>query len=592
MLNISPVQKRNGTNTHLLHDQTRIKKDRCPRCRLYASHALSKFSDRLWAFAIPVLFVRVWPGTFLPAATFTLALYAFTFIFMVYVGDFVDKNDRMHVVRTAIFGQKCCVLGSCALMYLILQLGTDTDTLGIPFTNKVCACFGALLLVASVGELLGSAGCIALEKDWVVVLAAELSETSDDSENSDDLENSDDSEESADTKTLRGLNATLQRIDLLCALLAPMLFGVLIGWIEHHDGGDGGGGGGNNGTSIHNKSSNATLWAEENRIITYGVLSISLWNCVSLLPEYYLASSLYHLLPALQSKITAESKRSKGTNHVQSGVSGEKYVAMDDDDDAHDDDGTAEPKNRRRSPCHQIAFGWGTYVKSPIALPSLGYCFLYLTVLSNGVLMTQYLLENNVPEWLAGASRGVGAVFGIAGTLIYPCLMRCRCCRGSLEVGGVVTGWLFFFTVAPAGLAVFAHAWGFFGHGARWYFFNYTAAVAVPYVCLGFTLVARCWLWAFDVNHCQVMQERVPEAERGVVNGTESALYRLMTMVISVLGMVFQKPAQFYILALVSIGAVFLAAVSYTLWWLRQRLSRRHLVGHEPGQNVLADVAG
>ena len=104
----------------------------CPRCRLYASHALSKFGDRLWAFAIPVLFVRIWPGTFLPAATFSLALYAFSFIFMAYVGGFVDKNDRMRVVRTAIFGQKFCILGSCALMYLILQLGIDTDTLGIP----------------------------------------------------------------------------------------------------------------------------------------------------------------------------------------------------------------------------------------------------------------------------------------------------------------------------------------------------------------------------------------------------------------------------------------------------------------------------
>ena len=49
----------------------------------------------------------------------------------------------------------------------------------------------------------------------------------------------------------------------------PVLFGVLMGLIEHS--GDGSGsGGGIDGISIHNESSNATLRAEENRrIIAY-----------------------------------------------------------------------------------------------------------------------------------------------------------------------------------------------------------------------------------------------------------------------------------------------------------------------------------
>ena len=434
---------------------------------------------------------------------------------------------------------------------------------------------GALLFIASAGELLGTAGCIALEKDWVVVLAAEISD------NSDDAEESADTEDLPVSQTLRELNAMLQRIDLLCALLAPMLYGFLMGLLErggnvHGDGRD------SDVFSVHNKTSNTTRWAEENRIIAYGALSISAWNICSLLPEYYLALSLYNRLPALWSKSKtratfAGKECSRETNNMQTSLGDEEvgdagYVAMDDDDH---DNGTAIPAGRQRlSLCRQLAFGWSTYLKSPVALPSLGYCLLYLTVLSNGVLMTQYLLENKVPAAFAGASRGVGAIFGITGTLIYTCLMRCRCCRGrgSLELSGVLFGWLFFITVAPAGIAVAAHAWGLFGDMPRWYFVGYTAAEAVPFVCLGFTLISRCWLWAFDVNHCQVMQEKVPEAERGIVSGTEAALYRLMTMLISVLGMVFQKPAQFYILALVSVGSVFFAAVSYTLWSLRSQL--------------------
>ena len=90
-----------------------------------------------------------------------------------------------------------------------------------------------------------------------------------------------------------------------------------------------------------------------------------------------------------------------------------------------------------------------------------------------------------------------------------------------------------------------------------WYFVGYTAAEAVPFVCLGFTLISRCWLWAFGRKPLPSHAGEGPRSRAGAVSGTEAALYRLMTMIISVLGMVFQKPAQFYILALVPSGLCF-----------------------------------
>ena len=229
-----------------------------------------------------VLFVRMWPDA-LPAATFSLALYAFSFVFSVHVGEFVDKYDRMRVVRTSILGQKFCILGSCMLMYLIFRLGFDKDTSGIPLTDAVCACFGALLLIASAGELLGTAGCIALEKDWVVVLAAEISD------------NSDDAEESADTEDLP-VSQTPPRAQCHASAYRLVVRATRAHALWVFDGAAERGG------NVHGDGRDSDVFSftiklaiprgGQRKIESLLTLSISAWNICSLLPEYYLALSL------------------------------------------------------------------------------------------------------------------------------------------------------------------------------------------------------------------------------------------------------------------------------------------------------------
>jgi hypothetical protein len=68
---------------------------------IYVSHALSAFGDRMWQFAIPILFMEVWDDTLLPSAIFTFATYLAGFFLMPYVGDWVDRSPRLYVVQVS-----------------------------------------------------------------------------------------------------------------------------------------------------------------------------------------------------------------------------------------------------------------------------------------------------------------------------------------------------------------------------------------------------------------------------------------------------------------------------------------------------------
>merc|ERR1719468_1263174 len=54
---------------------------------LYGSHFLSAWSDRMWAFAIPILLMEIFVDTLMPSALFSLATYIASLIFMPTVGE-------------------------------------------------------------------------------------------------------------------------------------------------------------------------------------------------------------------------------------------------------------------------------------------------------------------------------------------------------------------------------------------------------------------------------------------------------------------------------------------------------------------------
>jgi hypothetical protein len=77
---------------------------------LYISHGLSSFGDRVWQFAIPVLFLQIWPDSLLAVAVSQFVTYLGLTIFMPLIGSWVGKTHRLTInVLSIIFCNGCTV---------------------------------------------------------------------------------------------------------------------------------------------------------------------------------------------------------------------------------------------------------------------------------------------------------------------------------------------------------------------------------------------------------------------------------------------------------------------------------------------------
>ena len=173
------------------------------RVRLYSAHALSKFGDRMWEFGVPILFMELYTETLLPSALFTLALYSASLLLMAPVGSWVDRTERLRVIRLSVYGQNAAATLLTVAMAVLLLVSGGEPSATMALSPGVVIVFCVMVVLAVVAELCAQASRLALERDWVVVLAQ------------------------GDSNVLAELNAALRQIDLCCKLLAPLAFGLL-----------------------------------------------------------------------------------------------------------------------------------------------------------------------------------------------------------------------------------------------------------------------------------------------------------------------------------------------------------------------------
>ena len=160
------------------------------RLFLYCTHSLQTFGDRLWAFAVPILFINIWPQTLLPSAIFVFVTYLGTCpparphthahtlpnthththtlpnththththlchthththtgnsFLMAPLGGWIDRANRMEVMGRAVWGQCLAQLVNCAVLWLLL-LTVPADG-ALVWTLGLSACFAALLVM-------------------------------------------------------------------------------------------------------------------------------------------------------------------------------------------------------------------------------------------------------------------------------------------------------------------------------------------------------------------------------------------------------------------------------------------------------------
>ncbi|KAE9360973.1 hypothetical protein PF008_g1511 [Phytophthora fragariae] len=265
------------------HDEYQPQRRKQPRrvlAYLFAGHLLSAWGDRMWEFAVPILFMEIFVDTLLPSACFSLVMYATCFIAVPWVGRQLDAANRWKAMQLAIVLENANIIASTMLLGSML-LATNADGLHKPeWTWPLTLLFFGTLVCGGVGQVLSEVQTLGIERDWVVVIA----------------QNSDEERSTA----LVSLNTTLRRIDLACKLLGPLAFGVIMDFAGR------------------DPTTRAVI----------GASTVAIWNALSTPLEYLMTRDIYKLVPELATKETPyeEEQRQQASADSKSTLS--RYAAM------------------------------------------------------------------------------------------------------------------------------------------------------------------------------------------------------------------------------------------------------------------------
>ena len=70
--------------------------------RLYVSHFLSTCNSRVFEFGSVLYLATIFPGTLLPMSVYAMARGAAAILLSSLVGQYIDRVDRLKVIRTSI----------------------------------------------------------------------------------------------------------------------------------------------------------------------------------------------------------------------------------------------------------------------------------------------------------------------------------------------------------------------------------------------------------------------------------------------------------------------------------------------------------
>ncbi|CAK9204730.1 unnamed protein product [Sphagnum troendelagicum] len=330
--------------------------------------------------------------------------------------------------------------------------------------------------------------------------------------------------------SLTHINSMMRRIDLSCKLLAPVAVGFLMSYAS---------------------------------MLASAVL-IAVWNVSSVGLEYGLLYIVYTAVPILRQKSPSRNTKLESPDAEELAINLEaKEIEMHST--AQEAQVQTEVGNLStdesitlEGTLQHLPFikGWLTYMRQEAMLAGLALALLYFTVLSFGSFMTAVLDWRGVPPYVLGLARAVAALVGILATVVYPSV------HARLQT--VRTGvWSIWLQCSLLSICV-ASTW------------VQSPRVASIMLIAG-VAASRLGLWMFDLSVTQLMQESVPEAERGVVGGVQKSLQSLMDMLTYVVGLVISNPKDFGTSIRISFMVVFTAAALYTVHVYRVRGHLFHL---------------
>ncbi|XP_019851220.1 PREDICTED: solute carrier family 40 member 1-like [Amphimedon queenslandica] len=519
----------------------------------YSSRIFSAWSDRMWNFANSLVVVLLYPGSLLMPGVYGFSTRLLQAIFGTIVGDYVDTNPRLRVIWVCLIVQNGFVLLSTILFSVMFYFQWDVCGHTIIFGSLIAI----VLLSSSISSLATIGNTIAIEKDWVVVIA--------------DYNN----------KTLALLNANLRRIDLLCKLFAPVVAGLLLS---------------------HTHSLVPFIRYDLAGGFAATVI-IGLWNIVSYFGELSLLTIVYKLIPSLaDKKLRDKDKKENGEGSSSKCIKLLKKLAS--------------PYRTLIAGWHiywKQETNLAGFSLASIFLTVLGFSGVTATYLLTQGLSTDYI---GLAQGLGGLFGILGTIFypllqrrigtvrtGLFG-ITFQIVMLLFCVVGVFSPGKPTsdTGIGYYSpncsgnssTISPSSTALYSSliypspSLSLYSEAspspsvtppAEGSNGGFNINISIILILVG-VIGARFGLWMFDLSIWQLVQEKVVVEERGVVSGVINALNSNMDMLHYVMVIAAPRPSEFPYLTIISFFSIF---VGWILYCCYLRRVRGHLF-HNPAE--------
>eukprot|EP00760_Papus_ankaliazontas_P029615 PhM_4_TR4318/c0_g1_i1/m.77819/K14685/SLC40A1, FPN1; solute carrier family 40 (iron-regulated transporter), member 1 len=173
---------------------------------LCALYSFAAWGDRTWEFASVVLLLSVLPNTLFPASLIGIVEVCAAIIAMPRVGQLVDSWNRLNTIRTSIVAQNIAIFIGGIIFCVGLNDAQSWSISGLwGFMLSLMPC-------AIVAKLANGLNKVAIHKDWIIIVAACAPQCG---------------SPRSTSELLTVLNAQMRRVDLLCSIVGPLVFGVM-----------------------------------------------------------------------------------------------------------------------------------------------------------------------------------------------------------------------------------------------------------------------------------------------------------------------------------------------------------------------------
>ncbi|BFZ62775.1 hypothetical protein YB2330_003885 [Saitoella coloradoensis] len=187
----APLLRDGGEATEEQRDASNDAVPTSIRWKLYLSHFLSTWQSRLFEFQAVITIAVIFPGSLLQPSIYALIRGLAAVLLAPAAGKYIDQTDRLKVVRLSIGLQRIPVALSCLCLWILLTWPTRSS----PITGVLVSALAVMACVEKVSSIMNT---IAVERDWVVVIAGQHE------------------------PSLQALNSQMRRMDLIAKLLAPL----------------------------------------------------------------------------------------------------------------------------------------------------------------------------------------------------------------------------------------------------------------------------------------------------------------------------------------------------------------------------------